>query len=130
MDQGKLFGRGLAFPPRIGQDGRWQWSEGSPNIRQSIELILLTEQGERLMLSTFGAGISRYLFEPNTVATRRMLQEDIQNALRLWEPRIEVERVEVDADPNEAQRANITIAYRLVATQQSDEIGLSVLLGS
>ena len=126
MDNGKLFGRSIAFPPRIGPDGRWQWSEGSQNIRESIEIILLTEPGERLMgpalLEQVWLAIclnqTRYL-------TRRLIQEDIQNSLRLWEPRINVQRVDVEADSNDEQRANITIVYRLVATGATQEISLS-----
>ena len=44
-----LFGQGLGFPPRIGADGRLVWSSGEDNVRESIQIILLTEPGERLM---------------------------------------------------------------------------------
>jgi phage baseplate assembly protein W len=124
-----LFGRGLAFPPRIGPDGRWAWSAGSENIRQAIQIILLTEGGERLMLNTFGGGLARYLFEPNTAATRRQIQSRVENALRLWEPRIKVQAVSVEPDPTDERRATISIEYRLVATQASEQLALTVNFG-
>jgi uncharacterized protein len=130
MDEGKLFGRGAAFPPRISSDGRWAWSAGADNIRESIEVILLTDPGERLMLTSFGSGLGRFLFEPNTASTRRLIQERIQNALRLWEPRINVEQVSVAPDPDSGQRAIVTIEYRLIATQASSQITLAVDLGA
>ena len=43
MDGGQLYGRGMSFPPRVGPDGRIAWSEGETNIRESIQIILLTE---------------------------------------------------------------------------------------
>jgi phage baseplate assembly protein W len=73
MDKGRLFGRGISFPPRVGPDGRVVWSEGETNIRESIQVILLTEQNERLMLPDFGGGLGMFLFEPNAVATRRQI---------------------------------------------------------
>ena len=117
MDDGRLFGRGLAFPPRVGSDGRVAWSEGEANVREAIQIILLTEWNERLMLPEFGGGLSGYLFEPNTVTTRRLIKDRIQRALEQWEPRIAVESVEVEADPQDSQAAVATITYNLVATQ-------------
>ena len=56
MDPGRIFGRGVAFPPHVGPDGNMEWSEGEVNIRQAIEVILKTEERERLNLPTFGGG--------------------------------------------------------------------------
>ena len=71
MDQGTIFGRGISFPPRLGPDGRLAFSEGPQNIREAIQVILLTVPGERLMLTGFGGKLRQFLYEPNTVATRR-----------------------------------------------------------
>ena len=136
MNAGKLYGRSLAFPPRLGPDGRWAWSEGPQNIRESIQIILQTEVGERVMLRPFGAGLGRFLFEPNTAATRHLIQERVENALRLWEPRIRLRTVEVDPASNDGAEATtagqvvITIEYELVATQGAERLSLSVNLGS
>ena len=127
-ESGRMFGRGLAFPPRVGGDGRVAWSEGESNVRESIQVILLTERRERLMLPEFGGGLSGYLFEPNTVTTRRLIKDRIQRALEQWEPRIAVESVEVEADPEDAQGAVATITYQLVATQTRERVTLGVTL--
>lgn len=125
-DEGRTFGRGVAFPPRIGEDGRWAFSAGPQNIRESIRIILLTEARERLMLPQFGGGLKRFLFQPNTTATRRLIQEAITRALGRWEPRIDVESVEVEADPEDRRAAVATVRYKVVASQASDQIRLSV----
>jgi len=126
MDAGKLLGRGIAFPPRVGPDGRLQWSEGERNVRESIQIILSTEQRERLMAPDFGGSLGQYLFEPNTVATRHQLQERITRTLARWEPRISVESVSVEADPQDARSASATITYKLVATGARERVSLSV----
>jgi phage baseplate assembly protein W len=128
MDDGRIFGRSIAFPPRIGADGRWAWSVGSDNIRESIEIILLTEVGERLMLGSFGGDMNRFLFEPNTPSTHRQIQERVMLALRQWEPRIIVQDVSVMPDPDDELRAVVVIAYRLVATQADQQLALAVQL--
>lgn len=129
MDVGQLFGRGIAFPPRIGADGRMAWSEGPQNIRESIQIILQTEVKERLMLPSFGAGLGRFLFEPNTTASRRLIREQVENALRLWEPRIRLQAVNVEADTNDPQQVIITLEYGLVSTGAAERLALTVNLG-
>ncbi|WP_437576636.1 GPW/gp25 family protein [Sorangium sp. So ce887] len=128
MDAGKILGRGMSFPPRVGPDGRIAWSEGEANVRESIRVILLTDQLERIMLPEFGGGLTGYLFEPNTVTTRHQIKERIQKALERWEPRVEVQSVTVDPDPADANAAIATIVYKLVATQARERVSLGVTL--
>jgi phage baseplate assembly protein W len=127
---GKVFGRGISFPPRVGADGRVAWSEGETNVRESIRVILMTEQPERLRTPNFGGSLGRYLFEPNTVATRRSIQDRITKELAQWEPRIRVESVNVDADKDDPTAAVAVITYKLIATQTVERVSLSVTLGT
>lgn len=125
-----VFGRGLSFPPRVGADGRLAWSEGEASIRESIAVVLKTEPGERVGVPEFGAGLGRFLFEPNNAATHARMQDVIVRALGRWERRIEVEGVEIAADPADAELALATISYRLVATAARERISLGVPLAS
>jgi phage baseplate assembly protein W len=126
---GAILGRGISFPPRVGADGRVAWSEGEPNIREAIQVILKTAPGERLRLARFGAGLDRLLFEPNTTATRHQIAERIRNAVAEWEPRVTVQSVRVDLDPADPESALATVEYRLVATQAVARLSVSVALG-
>ncbi len=126
---GQLFGRGISFPPRVGPDGRVVWSDGEANIREAIHVILLTEERERVRLPEFGGGLGRFLFEPNTVTTRQLIQDRITRALAEWEPRIRLESVTVDPDVTDPQAAIVTVNYKLVATQARERVTLSVTLG-
>jgi len=125
---GKILGKGISFPPRVGPDGRVAWSEGEVNVRESIRVVLMTEQSERLRLPSFGGSLSRFLFEPNTVTTRRLIQDRITRELAEWEPRIRVQSVDVEADPADAQAAVATITYQLVATGARERVTLNVQL--
>lgn len=125
---GKILGRGISFPPRVGPDGRVAWSEGETNVRESIRIILMTEQPERLRAPGFGGSLGRFLFEPNTVTTRRLIQDRIGKELAQWEPRIRVQAVDVEADPSDPQAAVAAITYQLVATGARERVSLSVQL--
>lgn len=126
--RGKLFGRGIAFPPALDEDGRVAWSQGPTNVRESIRVILMTDPGERLMLPSFGAGLRSFLFKPNTAATHRLIEERITRALIRWEPRAQLGSVEVARDPEDAQKANVTVKYKLVATQVQEAVSVAVSL--
>jgi phage baseplate assembly protein W len=130
MNGTNIYGQGISFPPRLGPDGRMAWSDGPDNIREAMMVILLTEPGERIMLPDFGGKLRSFLFEPNTVATRRLIQDDIQKALQIWEPRITVQSISVDADSNDARAAIATIQYQLVATQTTGQVSVRLQLGS
>lgn len=125
---GAIFGRSVSFPPRVGPDGRMVWSDGEENIRESIRVILLTDLRERVRLADFGGGLTGFLFEPNNVATRHLIEERIAQALKRWEPRIALEAARVDEDPEDREAAVANIQYRLVATQGRDRLSLSVRL--
>ena len=125
---GTMFGRGLGFPPRVGPDGRVAWSEGEANVRDCLRILLLTEPRERMRLSGFGGGLTRFLFEPNTPATRQHIRETIEETIKRWEPRVQLENVSVEADAADAQGAVATIAFRLVATQALERVTLALTL--
>jgi len=98
-----FLGTGWAFPVKpVG--GRLRLAAYEDDVEQAVQIILLTEAGERPMVPTFGGGLRRFLFEPNSPATRHAIEEVVRTALIDWEPRIDVERVEVttarDDQPN------------------------------
>ena len=127
-NSGKIFGRGMGFPPRVGPDGRVVWSEGEANVRDCLRILLLTEPRERMRLAGFGGGLTRFLFEPNTAATRHHIRETIEDTIKRWEPRVQLENVSVDAAPADEQGAIATIAFRLVATQALERVTLALTL--
>jgi phage baseplate assembly protein W len=128
IDDGQIFGRGVAFPPHLDATGQWATSVGAQNIRESIQILLLTRLGERLMYPAYGSSLRTYLFAPNNPATRKSVEEEITRALLQWEPRISIDSVSVSPDPTDAQAAVATIQYRLVANQLPNQITLTLQL--
>jgi Bacteriophage baseplate protein W len=125
-----FLGQGLAFPLHVGPDGHLALSRGEDNVRQSIRLILATEPRERVMLPAFGAGLGRFLFEPNLPPTHRLIEERIRQSLGRFEPRIEVESVVVLESPLDPREAIATLRYRVVATGLADRLDLTLRLAA
>jgi phage baseplate assembly protein W len=121
-----VFGRGLAFPPHVGPDGRMAWSQGEANVRQGIQIVILTEPGERQRLPAFGSGLRPLLFAPNTTPTWHDIAERIRRAVTDWEPRVRVLAVDVVADPADERAALATLTYELVATRDVGALTLSI----
>jgi phage baseplate assembly protein W len=113
---GKAFlGVGWGFPVKpVG--GRLQYAAYEADVEQAIQIILLTERGERPMLPEFGGGLRRFLFEPNAPPTLRAIERAVSSALIDWEPRIDVDRVEVTPDETEPNLLLIHVDYVVRAT--------------
>lgn len=128
-EQARLLGQGLAFPPRVGGDGRLQWAVGEASITDAIAIILGTSPGERIGLPRFGAGLDRFLFEGNNAGTHARIAEAIGTALKALEPRIQLDSIQVGADPVSSETAIATIYWRLVASGAAGQATVSVSVG-
>lgn len=130
IDPGQIFGRGVAFPPHLDVTGQWATSVGAQNVRESIQIMLLTRRGERLMYPQYGSSLRTFLFAPNNPATRKSIEQEISRVLQVWEPRVTLDSISVSVDPSDAQAAIATIQYRLVANQLPNQITLTLQLQS
>ncbi|MDQ1450760.1 MAG: uncharacterized protein QOK38_626 [Acidobacteriaceae bacterium] len=117
LDSGKAFlGRGLSFPPAVDTSGQVAMVAYEQDIRQSLQIILATNHGERVMRPEFGAGLRDFVFEPADLSTMHRLQQRVQEALIDWEPRIRVNSVDVSLDASTRSTLSISITYTVRAT--------------
>jgi phage baseplate assembly protein W len=110
-----FLGVGWSFPVKP-VNGRLQFSAYEDDVEQAIQIILLTDAGERPMIPEFGGGLRRFLFEPNSSATHRAIERVVKSALIDWEPRIDVDRVEVTPDDVQPNLLLIHVDYVVRAT--------------
>ena len=117
LDPSRAFlGVGWAFPLRLAGDHSVATAAYEEDIRESIRIILGTRRNERVMRPEFGAGLEDFVFEPVSPATIEALKKRVEEALIDWEPRIDVNRVEVTTDPALRDRLLISIDYRVRST--------------
>jgi phage baseplate assembly protein W len=121
----ELLGRGWAFPFQFNAaNGAIAYSEYEENIRQNITIIIGTKPGERQMLPEFGCRVHEYLFAPHTRATAAMITQHVRDALRRWEPRIEVLKVESFSETNGAIR--VQVEYKILLTDATQTLAYSI----
>jgi phage baseplate assembly protein W len=110
-----FLGVGWGFPVKpVG--GRLQYASYEDDVEQAIQIILLTDRGERPMLPQFGGGLRDFVFEPNSTVTHRAIEHVVRDALRDWEPRITIDRVAVTPDLDQPNLLLIQVDYVVRAT--------------
>ena len=109
----EITGRGWSFPPQINAQGRMALTSELSEIDQAMIIILSTGIGERVMRPTFGSRLQELLFEPLNGRTLSMAEEYTRDALGMWEPRIDVQDVQAQADMAGDGRIIIDIEYEV-----------------
>jgi phage baseplate assembly protein W len=113
-------GRHLAFPFRIGPDGRTAApASDAEHVRDELLQLLLTSPGERLFLPEFGGGLRRLVFEPASDTLRNVVKARITQALSRWlGQRLTVEMLDVTWDSS-AATLEVIVQYRPAGSADS-----------
>ncbi|MFC4101925.1 GPW/gp25 family protein [Paenibacillus xanthanilyticus] len=105
-------GRGWKFPIEVdATTGRIKTSGQEEDIAEAIRIILWTSKGERVMRPDFGCGLREFVFETTDETTLRLLESDIQEAIRVWEPRVHEVEVQALRDAEEPGKLLLNISY-------------------
>jgi phage baseplate assembly protein W len=118
--RGKEFlGRGWGFPFTILPDtGSVRAVSYDADVQEAIRIILATAKGERVMRADFGCGIHDLVFSVVDTAAIEQIKRDVTDALRRFEPRIDVIGVAVDQIYLRDGRLDVKIDYRIRTTNQ------------
>jgi phage baseplate assembly protein W len=122
----------ISFPlfDGVTDSGRLVWQEGNKSVREVMLNILLTRPGERLMRPEFGAGILNYIHYPNNETTRALIVDAARRALIRGEPRVTLEEVTMEPDPQRLSHANLSIRYRLRQDGSPGSLDLALEFGA
>ena len=113
----KFTGTGWSFPVRPSQQmGQISVSQDELLIEESIRMIIMTRKGERVMRPTFGCDIHDYTFETIDYTNLKQMEYVVEEALTLWEPRINEIEVLADQHTTEDGCVLIEIQYIIRAT--------------
>lgn len=112
----EFVGSGWAFPLRTDATGGIALVSGAREIEESIRLVLATAPGERPMRPEFGCAVHDYVFAPADASTAGDIAYTVRVALDRWEPRIELEGVDVRFDEVEQGTLYIDIHYAVRGT--------------
>jgi len=131
MNAKDFLGSGWKFP--IVPDGLGQlgYNREDENVEQSLRILLLTIQGERVMRPDFGTAVQRYLFAPGSTQYLRLLETAITDAVRDWEPRVDLVEVSAEMSPEDASdtTAIVSISYRVRQSNTQQNLVFPFYLG-
>lgn len=105
----------MSFPVVLDSAGAIETAQYEESVRQAIWIILGTSKGERVMRPDFGCGIYDLVFEVNSASTAGKVAQAVRDALLIYEPRIDVRDVRVEAQDGGATLL-INIDYQIRAT--------------
>lgn len=122
-------GAGWRFPLLPDASGGLGYVSGPDNVEQSLRILLLTELGQRVMRPDFGSKAARLLFAPGSVQYLGQLETTVREAIRDWEPRVELDDVQAEADAVDPTRIDVRIAYRVRPTNTRFNLVFPFYLG-
>ncbi len=117
--------KGPGFPLVKGVYGYPQTKEGIDLIKDSIRQILTTRKGERVMLRNFGSNLHKLIFEPNDELLEELVRIEVEEAIKEWEPRVEIVDVRTERREREVK---IGIILRVIATGETVYTSLNLWL--
>lgn len=112
-----FLGRGWSFPPTFDRNiSGVEMLEDASDIASSLEILLSTLQGERVMLPQYGCNLDELLFEGLDTRMKTLLADKIESAVLYHEPRIELENVILSENDDVEGVVTISIDYRVKTT--------------
>lgn len=112
-----VIGTGWTFPPTFSAGGTNVRTVSGPEaIEQSLKILLSTNYQERVRRDNYGAELSRFLFEEISYELLRELQVLVESVITKYEPRIQVDEVDVAVDEKQQGLIMIHVHYTILAT--------------
>jgi phage baseplate assembly protein W len=112
-----FLGRGWSFPPTFNHKRPGvEMLEEEADIASSLELLLSTARGERVMLPQYGCNLDELVFESLDTRMKTLMADKVESAILYHEPRIQLERVRLNDNRELEGVVLIEVTYRVKST--------------
>lgn len=97
MENNQAFlGIGWGFPPEFKETAKSViMLSDEDDINSSLEILLSTKIGERIMQPKYGCNMDELIFNPLDRTLKTFVSDLIKNAILYHEPRIDVEKIDI-----------------------------------
>lgn len=110
-------GRGWSFPPVFEkQNKQVEMVISEDDIEQSLQVLLSTRPGERVMQPGYGCNLDVMLFEPVTTTLITFIKDLIKKSILFYEARIDVDKIEITTENIKEGFVLIEIEYTIRST--------------
>jgi len=125
MDEDKIYrsflGTGWSFPPSFSNTKKSViMVSDEEDIRQSLNILLSTSLGERIMHPDYGCDLTGYVFETLNASVKSYIRNIIERAILYHEPRIKVHAISFRGNEEAEGILNILIEYTVISTNSRD----------
>src|SRR3954451_10122876 len=113
----EYLGRGWSFPPDFSRAPVGvAMLEEELDVASSLEILLATTPGERVMQPLYGCNLSELLFESLDTRLKTLMADKIESAILYFEPGVTLEKVDLDDSLELEGVILIKIIYRVKTT--------------
>lgn len=117
INEKSFLGRGWSFPPAFSKGAKMlAMVADHDDIRESLQILLSTTPGERILEPEFGCNIRSLVFENFTLSVKTMAREMIRRAILFFESRITVNGIDFNLDMIDNGYLEILIDYTVCST--------------
>lgn len=112
-----FLGTGWSFPPEFQKENNGvKMLHDEDDIKSSLEILLSTRLGERIMVPDYGCNLDELLFKPLNITVKTYVIDLIKTAILYHEPRIDARKISIDQSNELNGELLINIEYMIRAT--------------
>ena len=112
-----FLGKGWSFPPTFNKaSSSVNIISDEQSVESSLQVLLATRKGERIMLPGYGCNLDEMVFEPMTTTFKTYMRESIKTAILFYEPRIELDSIKIDDSRSTEGVILIVLGYTIRTT--------------
>lgn len=110
--QQNFLGTGWSFPPQFDKaTAAVLMTSDVEDINRSLQILLSTRQGERVMQPGYGCNLDELLFEPLSTSLKTYIKDLLATAILFYEPRIDVKTIDLDETDELQGKVVVAIEY-------------------
>lgn len=122
MEDLSFLGGGMKFPPQVNKStGRFAISKGADSVKESLYIILMTQQGERWLEPGFGSSLMSYTFMDTSLTMLNLMASELTRVILSQEPRISDVDIRVDPEVQEGCLL-VNISYLVAGANTRDNM--------
>lgn len=115
--QQNFLGKGWSFPPTFNKQLKEvELTEKLVDIEKSLQILLTTSIGERIMQPRYGCNMEDLLFESLDTSTKTIIIDRIKTAILFFEPRIDAKKIELNTQNELEGEIIVEIDYLVPST--------------